>query len=243
MRLDRYLAESGHGTRSEVKELIRKGIVQVNGQVVRDGSRQVDEDGLADVLVQGRPVRHQRHVHLMMHKPEGIVTALEDRKLPTVAGLIPPQYRHADLFPVGRLDRDATGLLILTNDGTLGHRLASPRWHVWKTYLVDVDGLPFDEQDPDRFLSGIVLADGQVCRPGRLAVTGPWSASLAIHEGKFHQVKKMMLATGRRVTRLHRCEIGPIRLDAQLLPGDCRELTAAESQSLYDLVQLTEEHG
>ena len=150
MRLDRYLAESGHGTRSEVKELIRKGIVQVNGQVVRDGSRQVDEDGLADVLVQGRPVRHQRHVHLMMHKPEGIVTALEDRKLPTVAGLIPPQYRHADLFPVGRLDRDATGLLILTNDGTLGHRLASPRWHVWKTYLVDVDGLPFDEQDPDR---------------------------------------------------------------------------------------------
>lgn len=242
MRLDRYLAESGHGTRSEVKEMIRKGTVQVNGQVVRDGSLQVADDGSAAVLVHNQPVRYQRHVHLMMHKPEGIVTALEDQHLPAIGGLIPAPYRHAGLFPVGRLDRDATGLLILTNDGTLGHRLASPRWQVWKTYLVDIEGLPFNEQDPGRFLTGIVLADGQVCRPARLIVTGARSASLAIHEGKFHQVKKMMLATGRRVTRLHRCEIGPLRLDTQLLPGECRELSSAEIQSLYDLVQLTDAH-
>jgi 16S rRNA pseudouridine516 synthase len=241
MRLDRYLAESGHGTRSEVKELIRKGTVQVNGQVVRDSSLQVAEDGSASVLVHNRPVCHQHHVHLMMHKPEGIITALEDQHLPTIASLIPAQYRHAGLFPVGRLDRDATGLLILTNDGTLGHRLASPRWQVWKTYLVDLDGIPFDEQDPGRFLTGIVLADGQVCRPARLTVTGSQSALLSIHEGKFHQVKKMMLATGRRVTRLHRCEIGPLRLDPHLLPGQCRELTPAEIHSLYELVELKNE--
>lgn len=241
MRLDRYLAGSGYGTRSEVKELIRKGVVQVNGQVVRDSSLQVADDGSAVVLVKNQSTHYQRYLHLMLHKPVGLVTALDDRRLPTIADLIPPRYRHAGLFPVGRLDRDATGLLILTNDGTFGHRLASPHWQVWKTYRVDVEGEPFDDRDEGRFLAGIVLADGQICRPARLIVIGPRAAALAIHEGKFHQVKKMMLATGRKVTRLHRYEIGPLRLDEQLLPGECRELTELERQSLYDLVQLSDE--
>lgn len=241
MRLDRYLAGAGHGTRSEVKEMIRKGTVKVNGQVVRDPSLHVADDGSAAVLVKNHSVQYQRYLHLMLHKPAGLVTALEDHRLPTIADLIPARYRQAGLFPVGRLDRDATGLLILTNDGTFGHRLASPHWQVWKTYQVEVEGEPFDDRDESRFLAGIVLADGQVCRPARLTVSGPRSAALSIHEGKFHQVKKMMLATGRKVTRLHRYEIGPLRLDERLLPGESRELTELERQSLYDLVQLSDE--
>ena len=241
MRLDRYLAGAGHGTRSEVKELIRKGYVQVNGQVVRDPSLHVADGKAGEILVKNQSAHYQRYLHLMLHKPAGLVTALEDRRLPTIADLIPIRYRQAGLFPVGRLDRDATGLLILTNDGTFGHRLASPHWQVWKTYQVEVDGEPFDDRDAGRFLAGIVLADGQVCRPARLIVNGPTSAALSIHEGKFHQVKKMMLATGRKVTRLHRSEIGPLQLDARLLPGACRELTEQERRALYDLVQLSDE--
>lgn len=241
MRLDRYLAGAGLGTRSEVKDLIRKGQVQVCGHIIRDPAFQAADDGSCEILVNGRSIDYQRHLHLMLNKPAGLVTAMDDPRLPTIADLIPPQYRHAGLFPVGRLDRDATGFLLLTNDGTLGHRLAAPHWQVWKTYQVESEGLPFTAADPAGFQAGIVLADGQVCRPAHLTVVDSNKAVLMIHEGKFHQVKKMMLATGRRVTVLHRSEIGPVKLDDQLGPGEIRGLTRQETGLLYNLVGLAED--
>ena len=175
----------------------------------------------------------------MLDKPDGVVTAMDDPHLRTVAEFIPPAYRHADLFPVGRLDRDTTGLLILTNDGTLGHRLASPRHGVEKTYDVVVSGPPFAEGiDPAIFAAGIVLDDGLVCRPAQLRICSPQRVELTIHEGKFHQVKRMMAATGRLVTALRRLSVGPLCIDPVLGAGGVRELTEEETDALYQAVDL-----
>jgi 16S rRNA pseudouridine516 synthase len=241
MRLDRYLANAGLGSRSEVKEWIRKGQVSVAGQVARDAGFAVPEKEEPMVCLDGQPVKWRRHVHLMLNKPAGVITALEDPRHPTVASLIPAKLKSAGLFPVGRLDRDATGLLLLTNDGTFGHRLASPHWQVWKTYIVTVEGRPFAEADRSQFTAGLVLADGQHCRPAGLEILSPQQALLSIHEGKYHQVKRMMLSTGRKVTSLHRERLGPLQLDEKLAPGDCRELSIQEMSMLYRLVELEPE--
>lgn len=238
MRLDRYLSNAGFGSRTEVKLMIRHGRVILDGVICRDPQTTVDENGSTEVSLDGTPVFLQRQVHVMLNKPIGVITALEDPRHPTIAGLIPDRFRAAGLFPVGRLDIDATGLLLLTNDGTLCHRLASPRWQVWKTYQVTVEGKSFDETDINRFESGIQLADGMICRPARLEINSPQQALLTIHEGKFHQVKRMMLSTGRRVVDLHRISLGPLVLDTKLAPGECRELTVAEISSLYKLVEM-----
>jgi len=238
MRLDRYLANAGHGSRSEVKDFIRRGLVRVDGQIIRDSGYAVREDGSQQVEVSGQTVILQRQVHLMLNKPAGLITAMEDPQHRTVAELIPSRWQSAGLFPVGRLDRDATGLLILTNDGTLCHRLASPRWQVWKTYRVMVDGRPFSEDERPVFKAGLRLSDGQICRPAELTILGDTHALLTIHEGKFHQVKRMMLSTGRQVIALHRLSVGPLQLDEKLAPGECRELTDKEIKALYDLVGM-----
>lgn len=241
MRLDRCLANSGYGSRSEVKNLIKNGMVSVDGQLVRDSGWPVDEHRLPDIRVSGQPIRLLCQVHLMLNKPAGLITALEDPKHRTIAELIPLQMRQAGLFPIGRLDRDVTGLLLLTNDGTLCHRLASPRWQVLKTYELTVRGREFDADDVAAFAAGLVLADGQHCRPAELQILGPLHARLTIHEGKYHQVKRMMLGTGRRVLELRRLSVGPIVLDSKLAPGECRELTDDETKQLYDLVSLKPE--
>ncbi len=240
MRLDRCLANSGYGSRQEIKKVIRLGLVQVNGTIIQDSGFAVD-DGLRDnIVIDGKPARLRRHIHLMMNKPAGLITAMDDPRLPTIADLIPPELRQTGLFPVGRLDRDATGLLLLTNDGTLGHRLASPRWEVWKTYRVAVEGCPFTDQDPAVFAAGLVLPDGQVCRPAKLDILEPFLALLTIHEGKYHQVKRMMLGTGRKVVALHRLSVGSLVLDEKIAPGEIRELTEQEQKMLYELVGWTD---
>jgi len=239
MRLDRYLANSGHGSRTEAKEIIRQGLVAVDDIVIRDSGFAVRDDGSQRISIRGQSAVLQRQVHLMLHKPAGLITALEDPRHRTIAELIPVQWRSAGLFPVGRLDRDATGLLLLTNDGILCHRLASPRWEVWKTYAVTVEGRPFADEEKSAFATGLQLADGLLCRPAALDILGPTEALLTIHEGKYHQVKRMMLATGRRVTKLHRLTVGPLRLDEKLAPGESRELTDDEIRSLYEIVELT----
>lgn len=238
MRLDRCLANAGFGSRTEVKELIRRGLVTVAGQVVRDAGFDIHDDLARTVTVSGESVLVRRHIHLMLHKPAGLVTALEDRHLRTIAELVPAQLWQRGLFPVGRLDRDTTGLLILTTDGTLGHRLASPRWEIWKTYEVTIDGAPFDDNDIAAFAAGLNLQDGLVCLPAKLEPHGNYQADLTIHEGKFHQVKRMMLSTGRTVTALHRRSLGSLVLDPLLAPGAWRELTEAEIAGLYDMVEL-----
>jgi len=244
MRLDRCLANAGLGSRTDVRELVKKGQVTVSGQVVRDPGYHIRPDQTDDVCVNGQNILVRRQIHLMLHKPAGIVTALDDKRLPTIASLVPEQIWRRGLFPVGRLDRDTTGLLILTTDGTLGHRLASPQWEVWKKYEVTVEGAAFTAADPALFAQGLILPDGLHCQPARLDIHASHEASLTIHEGKFHQVKRMMLATGRTVTRLHRQSVGSLELDPALTPGQWRELTESEIDSLYQLVDLRlEQHS
>jgi 16S rRNA pseudouridine516 synthase len=238
MRLDRYLANAGLGSRSDVKELVRKGLVAVDGKIICDSGFIIFEENHPVILYEGNPVVLQHDVHLMLNKPAGLITAMEDPRIPTVAGLFPVKYISAGIFPVGRLDRDATGLLLMTTDGTLGFRLASPRWQIWKTYAVTVDGPEFNEADGRRFAEGLAMAGGIPCRPAFLEIVSPRQALLSIHEGKYHQVKRMMLATGRKVTVLHRISLGPLKLDVKLAPGEYRELDEKEIHALYDLVGL-----
>lgn len=239
MRLDRLLANSGYGSRTEIKTLIRGGRVAWDGGVVKDAGLDVRDEDRGRILIDGRPALIRRCYYLMMDKPGGFITAMDDPKHRTVAELIPAAYGHADLFPVGRLDRDTTGLLLLTNDGTLGHRLASPRFGVEKVYSVTIEGNPFnDDRDPALFASGLILADGLVCKPAAIRIFSPVTAWLTIHEGKYHQVKRMMAATGRTVTALRRLTLGPLQLDETLGPGGVRDLTEDEIESLYTTVQL-----
>ena len=232
------MANSGYGTRSEVKSLIRLGKVRLNGELLTDPGCHIEPEHLDQITVEGSAAELHENVHLLMHKPAGLITALEDKKLPTIAGIIPERWQNVGLFPVGRLDRDTTGLLLLTNDGDLCHRLTSPRWEIWKTYRVGTRGRPFEPQDVLDFAAGLSLPDGMKCQPAKLEILGDFEAFLTIHEGKYHQVKRMMLGTGRRVRTLHRVSTGPLLLDEQLKPGQTRLLTRDEIRELYESVQL-----
>ncbi|MGQ9556966.1 MAG: pseudouridine synthase [Desulfurispora sp.] len=228
LRLDKMLAHTGLGTRKEIKKLARAGEILVNGQVVRDTAQKIDPDR-DEVVVCGEPVHYREHIYLMLHKPAGYISATEDRSLPTVLELLAEPYADRELFPVGRLDRDTEGLLLLTNDGKLAHELLSPKKHVPKTYLVRVDS-PVTAGQWSALELGVVLDDGYRTRPARLeALPGdPCAVLLTITEGKYHQVKRMFAAVGQRVLYLKRLAMGGLWLDQALAPGQYRELTAAE---------------
>ncbi len=230
-RLDKRLAATGQWSRREAKELLRAGRVTVNGAVCRSGEEKVDESAL--ILVDGKPVGESGAVYLMLHKPGDVVSATEDARDKTVLDLLPPHYAKMGLFPVGRLDKDTEGLLILTNDGPLAHRLLSPKYHVDKTYYLEVDGR-LDEEDVSACREGIALADGYTCRPAALEVEGDGRcARLTIHEGKYHQVKRMMAARGKPVTYLKRISFGAVELDPELEKGCWRPLTEEEKQAIF----------
>jgi len=238
MRLDRFLSMAGYGSRTDVRDLVRTGRVRVTGEVVRDPGLRLSDGEPPAVEVDGSPAEYRRWIHLMLHKPAGVVTAMDDPRHPTVAGLVPPRYLLRGVTPVGRLDIDVTGLLVLTSDGVLAHRLASPKWGVDKTYRIEYEGPEFTDGDAAGFAAGLALADGTVCLPARLEPVREGLAMLTIHEGRFHQVKNMVLAAGRRLTALSRIRTGPLSLDPALPPGECRELTAEEAGALYASVRL-----
>lgn len=238
MRLDRILSNSGYGTRSDVRQMIRNGRVSVAGITARDPGQAVSQQEMTAILLDGQKLAVRLHRHLMLYKPAGLITAMDDPHLPTIADLIPSAWKNSGITPVGRLDRDATGLLLLTNDGTLNHRLASPRWGVWKTYRVTYSGSPLGDTESRLFATGLILPDGQHCRPAILTLLPDNAADLAIHEGKFHQVKNMVQAVGRKVITLHRTTFGPLQLDESISPGGSRELTPAEAEALYKAVQI-----
>lgn len=230
-RLDKRLAATGRWSRKEAKELIRAGRVTVDDQVCRAPEDKVD-DG-APIRVDGTPLEEAGPVYLMLNKPAGLVSATRDPRQPTVLSLLPERYRRRGLFPAGRLDRDTEGLLLLTDDGPLAHRLLSPRSHVDKVYYLEVDGV-LDREDCRAVEAGLELADGTVCRPGTLELLeGGRAAHLTIHEGKYHQVKRMMAARGKPVTRLVRVAFGPLRLDEGLPAGGWRALTEEEIRALF----------
>ena len=229
MRLDRLLGEMGIGTRSQIRKMAGKGLIQVNGQTIKTADIKVNPRK-DSILAEGRPVRYVPYEYYMLNKPQGVVSATEDGRYPTVVELIDTAARK-DLFPVGRLDVDTEGLLLLTNDGDLAHRLLSPRKHVDKVYFVRYKGvLPRDSEA--QVEKGLELADGEKTRPASLKRKGEKEALLTIREGKFHQVKRMFEALGCQVTYLKRLSMGPISLDAALKPGEYRPLTEAELSAL-----------
>ena len=222
IRLDRLLSELGVATRSELRQIIRRGRVSVDGIGITAPEYKVDTEH-SRICLDGQVLRLQRFRYFMMDKPEGVLSVTEDRRQATVLELLPPELRRLGLFPVGRLDKDTSGLLLLTNDGDFAHRVISPRSGVEKRYRAEVDGVP-DESDVLAFAQGLVLADGTRCLPAKLEITGQSVCFVTVMEGKYHQVKRMLAARGKPVLHLRRLSVGTLELAESLGPGGIQEL-------------------
>ncbi len=232
LRLDRYLAEMGLGTRSEIKKAIAKGLVRVNDTIVKKAEFKLDTE-TDTVFFQNQAVSYIEYEYYMLNKPAGVISASEDRKESTVVDLITERKRN-DLFPVGRLDRDTEGLLLITNDGALSHRLLSPKKHVDKTYYAEIHG-EVTEEDVEQFAEGVDIGDEKLTMPAELIILESGMESkieLTIREGRFHQVKRMFRAVGKEVVYLKRLRMGSLVLDQGLKPGEYRELTKEEMEQL-----------
>jgi len=230
-RLDKRLAATGKWSRKEARELVRAGRVSVSGAPCRAPEAKVGE---ADpVSVDGVPIGADRPVYLMLHKPAGVVSSTDEPGERTVLDLLGEEYRNIGLFPAGRLDKDAEGLLLLTNDGPLAHRLLSPRSHVDKVYYVEVDG-ELDGEDVEAVRAGLVLGDGTECLPAELELLpGKRAAYITLREGKYHQVKRMLASRGKPVTYLKRVKFGPLALDGSLPKGAWRALDQRELELIF----------
>lgn len=235
-RLDKLLAGTGKWSRREVKALVRQGLVRVDGRLAASAEDKLDP-AVAVVTVAGETISLCRFTYVMLHKPAGVLTATEDRKQPTVLDLLPPELRRIGLAPVGRLDKDTEGLLLLTNDGELAHRLLSPKYHVDKRYLARVDG-ELSAADAEAFARGMTLGDGLECLPAGLEVLPDRVCIVTLREGKFHQVKRMLAARGAPVLYLKRLSMGPLTLDDALAAGAYRLLRAEEISALYRVCGL-----
>ena len=232
-RLDKFLCERGAGTRREVQRRIKNGEVTVGGEVCRRADFKVD--GQSAVAVGGQAVDGEKYVYIMMNKPAGVVSATEDKRERTVLDILPEELRRPGLFPAGRLDKDTEGLLIITNDGDLAHRMLSPKKHVEKTYVAELDGA-VTQETARRFEEGVTFADGTVCMPARLEPRTENDKNVGIVticEGKFHQVKKMFAACGLNVVHLQRISIGNLYLDSNLPIGCCKSLTKLEISKVF----------
>ena len=230
-RLDKLLSDSGRYTRSEARSAIRNGSVSVDGRIVRRPEEKFD-GGAVSIFADGAELNCAAKRCFMLYKPAGVLSATDDPRQRTVIDLLPGELQTLRLFPVGRLDKDTTGLLLLTNDGDFAHRVISPRHHVPKLYEAVLDG-PITKEDVTAFAEGIVLADGTQCLPAKLEMIGENAGRVTIFEGKYHQVKRMFAACGKTVTALHREQIGALRLDAALRPGEVRELEPEEWEMVF----------
>ena len=230
-RLDKLLAGTGKWSRREVKALVRQGLVRVDGRLAASAEDKLDP-AAAIITVAGETISLCRFTYVMLHKPASVLTATEDRKQPTVLDLLPPELRRIGLAPVGRLDKDTEGLLLLTNDGELAHRLLSPKYHVEKRYFARVDG-ELSAADAEAFARGMTLGDGLECLPAGLEVLPDRVCIVTLREGKFHQVKRMLAARGAPVLYLKRLSMGPLTLDDSLAAGAYRLLRAEEISALY----------
>ena len=238
MRLDNLLAQEKI-SRKAMKQALLKGEILVDGYPARSLAQNIDT-GLQELLFQDRIIRGYEHTYLMLHKPAGVVTANKDKKLPTVMDLLPPDIQSDKLYAIGRLDRDTTGLLLLTDNGPLGFQLLHPQYHVDKTYQVEVNGL----LTPDHiqaFQKGIVFLDGTVCKAARLEILSASSslsrASITISEGKFHQIKKMFLSVDVKVTSLKRVQFDEFPLDPELAEGQYRPLNQEELKIIKNYLE------
>ena len=234
IRLDRWLATLGVGSRSQVQKMIRSGWVTVNGAKITDPGKNCDES--AALTLRGEPLDGRLMRHVMLHKPAGLLTAARDKKQPTVMDLLPPVYASIGCMPVGRLDKDTTGLLLLTCDGEMNHRLLAPGRHVDKRYIARVD-CELTQEHVAAFAAGLDLGDF-TAQGAQLTILEPTLGEVIVHEGKFHQVKRMFEAVGRTVVALHRASFGPLELDENLPVGQWRELTEEEVALLREATSM-----
>lgn len=228
-RIDKIIASQGLYSRSDVKYLVKHKRVAVDGETVTSSSRKADPEASV-ITIDGKPLIFKKQVYLMLHKPQGYVSATEDKTQPTVLALVPQAYKGRELFPAGRLDKDTTGLMILTDDGVLTHNILSPRKHVQKVYRVELD-IPVTKEMQEGFAAGVALNDG-VCKAAKLAILGEKTAEVTLQEGRYHQIKRMFGCFGAKVVSLHRLAMGNLYLPADLPEGACRELTAEELNQL-----------
>ena len=229
LRLDKYLAHSGYGSRKYVKEIIRRGEVMVNGEVIYDDDFKVDEIN-DEVIIYNKQVDYKKFIYIMLNKPVGYLSATFDKYDPIVLDLV-SEYNYFNLFPVGRLDKDSEGLLLLSNDGKLAHKLLHPSYHVYKTYLVTTD-FEISNRLIDEFKNGVTLDDGYKCLEAKLEIVEPRMAKVTIKEGKFHQVKRMFQAYDITVLTLKRLTFKNLVLDESLKPGEYRLLNEDEINEL-----------
>ena len=231
MRLDKYLSLAGIASRTETSKAVRGGEVLVNGIPARKADMQVDPDTVA-VIFKGQSVTYRQFTYILMHKPDGVVSATEDGKDPTVVELLPKEAQKIGVFPCGRLDKHTLGLMLLTNNGELSHRLLSPKRHVAKRYAFRVK-FPLSEADCDRFRDGVILEDGYETKPARIELAeDKRSGTVTLIEGKYHQIKRMMEALHNQITYLERVTFGPLSLPDELQRGAWRELTPDEEAAL-----------
>ena len=231
-RIDKIIASQGLYSRSDVKYLVSRKRVAIDGEVERSSSQKADPEKNV-ITIDGKPLTVKKQIYLMLHKPKGYVSATEDKEHQTVLALVPPEWKGRDLFPAGRLDKDTTGLMIITDDGVLAHNILSPRKHVQKVYGVELD-IPVTEEMQKGFAAGVELNDG-ICKEAELVITGEKTAEVTLKEGRYHQIKRMFGCYGAKVVELHRIAMGDLYLPDDLAEGVCRELTEEELKKLQML--------
>ena len=230
MRLDKFLSETGTATRSESKKAARSGGVMLNGVAVRDLSVHMDPEN-DRVTYMGSPVVYQKNIYIMMNKPDGVISATDDGNETTVLDLLPEKYKKMEIFPCGRLDKNTLGLLILTNNGALAHRLLSPKCHVEKTYRFECER-PLTDGDVELLCKGVDIGEKSSTQPAKVLLTSSRSGEISVTEGKFHQIKRMFQAVCNKITYLERIRFADIPLDTTLARGEWRELTEEEREIL-----------
>lgn len=239
-RLDKVLANLGYGSRKDVKKIIKSGAVEIDNVIVKDNNMQIDPYK-SIVKVDGEEISYKKYIYLMMNKPDGVISATFDDYERTVIDLLEEEHKAFEPFPVGRLDKDTVGLLLLTNDGDLNHRLISPKWHVDKIYYAKINA-PLNEEDVKAFEEGIVLDDGYKCMPGKLEIVksgeNESEVKVTIQEGKYHQVKRMFESLEKKVVYLKRLTFGGLNLDENLDEGRYRELTDMEISFLKNICKM-----
>lgn len=233
MRIDKFVSEQGGISRSDAKTMIRKGQILVNGTAVKSADAKIDPE--KDIItINGKDVAYRQFMYIMLNKPDGVICATRDGLSETVLELLPPDFRRKGIFPAGRLDKDTEGFVFITDDGALAHRMLSPKNHVEKEYVVTLEK-PAEEGYIELFASGMTIDGDEKCLPAKLIMTDrPDVVRLILHEGKYHQVKRMMEAAGNRVIHLKRVRMGGITLDPTLASGESREITAEELSHLWD---------
>lgn len=231
-RIDKIIASQGVYSRSEVKKLIQQKKIKVNGEIITSSNIKIDTAN-AKILIDNEDLTIKEHIYLMLNKPEGYVSATKDGKDKTVLDLVPDEYKSRGVFPAGRLDKNTTGLMIITDDGQMAHNILAPKKHISKKYEVTID-IPVTEEMRNGFKDGVDLIDGK-CKSSDMVITGQYTAEVILTEGRYHQIKRMFGCYGAKVTKLHRTQMGKLELPKDLAPGKTRELTPEELEKLCQI--------